>query len=198
MKLPVIVVGASTGGTDAIKVFLGGFPANAPPILIVQHMPHAFTRTFAMRLDGQCRISVCEAQDGMPLAAGTAYIAPGNAHLSLKQAGGVLQTELLFTPPVDRHRPSVSVLFDAAARLLQQNAIGVMLTGMGQDGAAAMRRMHDAGAFCLAQDEGSSVVFGMPRAAIALGAVDEVVSLDHMAQRVQARLAALASGFLKD
>ena len=184
----MILVGASTGGTDALKVFLGGFPKDAPPILVVQHMPHTFTRSFAARLDEQCRIGVCEAQDGMPLQDGMAYIAPGNAHLALKCVGAALYTSLLPTPPVNRHCPSVGVLFDAGAQLLGADVIGVMLTGMGQDGAAAMKRMHDAGAWCLAQDEASAVVFGMPRAAIALGAVDEVVPLERMAERVLARL----------
>lgn len=191
MKMPVILVGASTGGTDALKVFLGGFPPNAPPILVVQHMPHTFTRSFAARLDEQCRIHVCEAQDGMPLEYGTAYIAPGNAHLALKRASTGLYTSLMSTPPVNRHCPSVEVLFDAGACLLGADAIGVMLTGMGRDGAAAMKRMHDAGAWCLAQDEASAVVFGMPRAAIALGAVDEVVPLDRLAERVQGKLSGL-------
>ncbi len=179
-----IVVGSSTGGTDAIKVFLSGMPVNAPPILITQHMPESFTRSFVERLDGLCSMRVKVAEHQENILAGTAYVAPGHSHMLLERVPGAYRILLNQDPPVNRHRPSVEVLFKAAASVLGGNAVGVMLTGMGKDGAAAMLEMHQAGAYNFAQDEASCVVFGMPREAIALGAVDEVVSLDNMAERV--------------
>lgn len=184
----VVVVGASTGGTDAIGEFLAGIPAGAPGILIAQHMPEAFTKSFAERLDGLCKITVSEAEDGQRVLPGHAYIAPGHSHLLLKRKGDYYVTELSQAPPVNRHRPSVEVLFRSAAQQAGRNVVGVMLTGMGKDGAVAMLEMHQAGAYNFAQDQESSVVFGMPREAIAIGAVDEIVSIKAMAQRVLAYL----------
>ncbi|WP_281174004.1 chemotaxis protein CheB [Andreprevotia chitinilytica] len=183
----VVIVGASTGGTEAIKEFLGALPANAPPILIAQHMPALFTKTFADRLNAQCAITVKEAEHGESLLPGHAYIAPGHSHLLLALNGGKYSCELSQGSPVNRHRPSVDVLFRSAANVAGSNAIGVILTGMGRDGAQGMREMHDAGAFNFAQDEASCVVFGMPKEAIAAGGVDEVCSLKEMSARVLAR-----------
>ena len=185
----IIVVGASIGGTEAIKEFLMRMPADAPGILITQHMPEIFTKSFAKRLDSLCKISVKEAAYGERILPGHAYIAPGNAHLLLKRSGANYMTELSQSEPVNRHRPSVEVLFRSAAHSAGKNVIGIMLTGMGKDGAVAMLEMHQAGAYNLAQDEASCVVFGMPHEAILLGAVAEVVDIQEMAQRVLHRLA---------
>jgi two-component system chemotaxis response regulator CheB len=184
----IIVVGSSTGGTEALKVFLSGMPKNSPPILIAQHMPELFTKSFAERLDHLCEMRVKEAEQHEAIVPGCAYLAPGHSHLSLERIAGKYRTVLSQEPPVNRHRPSVEVLFLAAAKCLGPDAIGVMLTGMGKDGAAAMLEMKKAGAYNLAQDEASCVVFGMPREAIARGAVDEVVPLSRMAERVLARI----------
>ncbi len=184
----IIVVGSSTGGTEALKVFLAGLPQNAPPVLIAQHMPELFTKSFAERLDHLCSIRVTEATHHEDILPGHAYLAPGHSHLKLERAGMRYRTVLSQEPPVNRHRPSVEVLFLSAAKQLGADAIGVMLTGMGKDGAAAMLEMKRAGAYNFAQDEASCVVFGMPREAIALGAVDEVVPLPSMAERVLSRL----------
>jgi len=184
----LIILGASTGGTEAIKVFLAQMPPDCPGILIAQHMPESFTRPFAQRLDGLCRIAVKEAVHGERVLPGHAYIAPGHSHLLLARSGANYVTELSQAPPVNRHRPSVDVLFRSAAGCAGRNAIGVILTGMGKDGAAGMLEMKQAGATNFAQNEASCVVFGMPKEAIALGGVDEVVALDDMARRVlQAR-----------
>lgn len=184
----LIILGASTGGTEAIKAFLSQMPPDCPGILIAQHMPESFTRPFAQRLDGLCRISVKEAEHGERVLPGHAYIAPGHSHLLLARSGANYVTELSQAPPVNRHRPAVDVLFRSAANCAGRNAIGVILTGMGKDGAAGMLEMKQAGATNYAQDEASCVVFGMPKEAIALGGVDEVVSLNDMARRVlQAR-----------
>jgi two-component system chemotaxis response regulator CheB len=181
----IIVVGSSTGGTEAIKVFLADMPKGSPAILITQHMPESFTKSFVARLDSLCQMRVKAAEHHEKIQSGTVYIAPGHSHLSLERIpGSTFQTVLSQDPPVNRHRPSVEVLFKSAAKVLGGSAVGVMLTGMGKDGAAAMLEMHRAGAYNLAQDEASCVVFGMPREAIALGAVDEVVPLDKMAERV--------------
>ncbi|MBI5429590.1 MAG: chemotaxis protein CheB [Nitrosomonadales bacterium] len=184
-----IVVGSSTGGTEAIKVFLSGMPHHAPPILIAQHMPESFTRSFVARLDSLCRMRVKEAEHQEKILAGTVYIAPGHSHMLLERVpGGVYRIVLNQDPPVNRHRPSVEVLFKAAAKVLGSHAVGVMLTGMGKDGATAMLEMHRAGAYNFAQDEASCVVFGMPREAIEIGAVDEILPLDKLAERVLAYL----------
>jgi two-component system, chemotaxis family, protein-glutamate methylesterase/glutaminase len=185
----IIVVGSSTGGTEALKVFLSGMPAErSPAILIAQHMPELFTKSFAERLDSLCPMHVAEAVHQEAIVAGRVYLAPGHSHLSLERVAGKYRTVLSQEPPVNRHRPSVEVLFLSAAKFLGVDAIGVMLTGMGKDGAAAMLQMKKAGAYNFAQDEASCVVFGMPREAIALGAVDEIVPLPKMAERVLARV----------
>lgn len=184
----IVFVGASTGGTEALKVFLMGIPDGFPPIMVVQHMPETFTGSFARRLDGQSAPSVVEATDGMTLCAGTVYIAPGHSHMKIRLAGGSYLTELLKTPPVNRHRPAVDLLFHSAAETVGNKAVGVLLTGMGKDGALGLKAMHDQGAFTIAQDEASCVVFGMPREAIALGAVDEILPLDRIAPRLIERL----------
>lgn len=180
----IIFVGASTGGTEAIKEFLLGFPADCPPTLIVQHMPEAFTASFARRLDGLCAPKIREAQGNEKVEAGTVYIAPGHSHLQIRRAASGYVTELLSTDPVNRHRPAVDVLFDSAATLVGRQAVGVILTGMGKDGAQGMLRMRQAGGRTFGQDEGSCVVYGMPREAFVIGAVEEQCSLDEMAKRV--------------
>lgn len=180
----VIFVGASTGGTEAVKVFLHDIPADCPPILIVQHMPESFTASFAARLNGLSKPHVIEAQGGEVLMAGTVYIAPGHSHLRVKRGAAGLCTELFKTPPVNRHRPSVDVLFDSAAEVVGRNAVGVILTGMGKDGASGLLRMRKAGAHTFGQDEASCVVYGMPREAALIGAVEEVAGLDAIAKKV--------------
>jgi two-component system, chemotaxis family, protein-glutamate methylesterase/glutaminase len=183
----VVVVGASTGGTEALKAFLEAFPEDAPGIVIVQHMPEHFTEAFAKRLDGLCRINVKEAEDNDTVIRGRALIAPGNKHTLLKRSGARYYVEVKEGPLVCRHRPSVDVLFRSAARYAGKNAIGVIMTGMGDDGSRGMREMHDAGAYTIAQDEASCVVFGMPNEAIKLGGVDIVLDLDAIAPEVQKR-----------
>jgi two-component system, chemotaxis family, protein-glutamate methylesterase/glutaminase len=185
----IIILGASTGGTEAIKEFLIRLPADAPGILIAQHMPEAFTKSFAARLDSLCKINVVEAQGNERILPGHAFIAPGHSHLLLKRSGANYMTELSQAAPVNHHRPSVEVLFRSAAKYAGKNVIGVMLTGMGKDGANAMLEMRQAGAYNFAQNEETCVVFGMPREAIAVGAVDEIVPIQDMAQRVLIRLA---------
>lgn len=170
----LIVIGASTGGTEAIKEFLVQMPSDCPGILITQHMPEGFTRSFAKRLDSLCKITVREAEGGERVLPGHAYIAPGHSHLQLVRSGANYMTQLDQGPPVNRHRPSVDVLFESVARCAGKNAIGVILTGMGKDGALGMLAMKNAGAYNFAQDEASCVVFGMPREAISVGAAHEV------------------------
>ncbi|MBW7901437.1 MAG: chemotaxis response regulator protein-glutamate methylesterase [Rhodocyclaceae bacterium] len=185
----IICIGASTGGTEAIKDVLLGFPADCPPTLIVQHMPENFTASFAKRLDSLCPPHVIEAKGGERLEPGTVYLAPGHSHLLLRRQGAGFVTELSDAAPVNRHRPSVDVLFDAAAQLVGGKAIGVILTGMGRDGAQGLLRMRQAGARTFGQNEASCVVYGMPREAALVGAVEEVVPLDGMARRVLATAA---------
>lgn len=185
----IIVVGASTGGTEAVRELLVRMPADAPGILVTQHMPEVFTRSFANRLNGLCKIQVTEAEGNERILPGHAYIAPGHSHLLLKRSGANYMTELSKAEPVNRHRPSVEVLFRSAAVHGGKNIIGVMLTGMGKDGAIGMLEMHQAGAYNFAQDEATCVVFGMPREAIAVGAVDEIVPIQDMAKRVLQKLA---------
>lgn len=185
----IIFIGASTGGTEAIKQVLLGLPADVPPVLIVQHMPEMFTAAFARRLDGLCRLKVKEAEDGEPLAAGTAYVAPGHSHLSVRRTGAGLQCALSQAEAVNRHRPSVDVLFESAARLVGGAAIGVLLTGMGKDGARGLLEMRRSGAWTIAQDQQSCVVYGMPREAAVLGAVCEVVPLQDVASHILQQLA---------
>ena len=165
----IVVVGASTGGTEALREFLEAMPLDAPGIVIVQHMPEEFTARFAQRLDGICRITVKEAADNDSVIRGQALIAPGNRHVLVKRSGARYFVELRDGPLVSRHRPSVDVLFRSAARYCGKNAVGVIMTGMGDDGAKGMLEMKQAGAFNIAQDESTCVVFGMPAEAIKLG-----------------------------
>jgi two-component system, chemotaxis family, protein-glutamate methylesterase/glutaminase len=187
----LIIIGASTGGTEAIREVLVPLPPDAPAVLIAQHMPPGFTKSFAQRLNGLCRITVKEAEHGERVLPGHAYIAPGHAHLLLARSGANYIAHLSDDPPVNRHRPSVDVLFRSAAQHAGKNALGVILTGMGRDGAAGLLEMKRAGAYTLAQDEASCIVFGMPREAIALGAADEIASLPEMSRRVMARLSSM-------
>lgn len=178
----IIFIGASTGGTEAIKQVLLGVPQNSPPILIVQHMPEMFTGAFARRLDGLCAVRVKEAEHGEAVLPGTAYIAPGHSHLLVRRGPtGGLQCELSRADPVNRHRPSVDALFSSAAAQVGAAAVGVLLTGMGKDGARGLLEMRRAGAWTIAQDAGSCVVYGMPREAAMIGAACEVVPLDEIA-----------------
>jgi two-component system chemotaxis response regulator CheB len=186
----LIIIGASTGGTEAIKEFLMQMPSDCPGILITQHMPEGFTTSFARRLDSLCRISVKEAAGGERVLPGHAFIAPGHSHLLLARSGANYVTQLDQGPPVNRHRPSVDVLFRSAAQFAGKNAVGVILTGMGKDGAAGMLEMRNAGAQNFAQDEASCVVFGMPREAIAVGAAHEVGPLTSLPRMVLDYLAA--------
>lgn len=186
----IIFVGASTGGTEAIKEFLLGIPADCPPILVVQHMPETFTASFARRLDSICAPHVVEAQGNEKVESGTVYIAPGHSHLLIRRASAGYVTELAATPPVNRHRPSVDVLFDSAATLVGNKAVGVILTGMGKDGAQGLLRMRQAGARTFGQDEASCVVYGMPREAFLVGAVEEQCSLDDIPRRVVSAIGA--------
>jgi two-component system chemotaxis response regulator CheB len=174
----VVVVGASTGGTEALGAFLRAMPSDGPGIVIVQHMPEHFTRAFAARLDNICRMRVKEAANNDQVLKGRALIAPGNLHLLLKRNGGRFSVEVKDGPLVSRHRPSVDVLFRSAAQNAGKNAVGVIMTGMGDDGARGMLELKEAGAFTIAQDEETCVVFGMPKKAIELDAVDKVMPLD--------------------
>ncbi len=193
---PVVVVGASTGGTEALKDFLTMLPEDSPGIVIVQHMPEHFTASFAQRLDNLCRISVREAEDGDLVQKGQALIAPGNHHLLLKREGREYYVEVKDGPLVSRHRPSVDVLFRSAAQYAGKNAIGIIMTGMGDDGARGMKEMHDANAYNIAQDEATCVVYGMPGEAVKAGAVDKIVPLQEIAQTLlnQAKIKSMNRG----
>jgi two-component system chemotaxis response regulator CheB len=184
----IIFIGASTGGTEATKEVLIALPADCPAVVITQHMPPGFTRSYAARLDGLARIRVAEARDGERILPGHGYIAPGGLHLSVEKSGANYIARVQDGDPVNRHKPSVEVLFRSAARVAGPNAIGIMLTGMGADGARAMREMRDAGGYNYVQDEASCVVFGMPREAIAAGAAHEVLPLGQIAPRLVERL----------
>ncbi|MEI8361982.1 MAG: chemotaxis response regulator protein-glutamate methylesterase [Betaproteobacteria bacterium] len=180
----LLIIGASTGGTEAIKSFLLQMPSDCPGILITQHMPAGFTKSFANRLDSLCQIAVKEAEGGERILPGHAYIAPGDKHLLLARSGANYVTQLSDAPPVNRHKPSVDVLFDSAATYAGKNVIGVILTGMGKDGAVGMAQMKNAGAYNFAQNEESCVVYGMPKEAIAQGGVDEIAHLSDLPNRV--------------
>lgn len=193
----LIIIGASTGGTEAIKSFLMQMPSDCPGILVAQHMPEGFTRSFAQRLDGLCKISVNEAAGGERVLPGHAYIAPGHSHLQLSRSGANYITQLDQGLAVNRHRPSVDVLFRSAANCAGKNAVGVILTGMGKDGAVGMLEMRGAGSYNFAQDEASCVVFGMPREAIAIGAIHEISSLDELPGKVLGYLATHGSRALR-
>ncbi len=188
----VLFVGASTGGTEATRELLINLPADFPAVMITQHMPPGFTKSYAARLDGQCRIRVKEATDGERVLPGHAYIAPGGLHLSVERSGANYIARVRDGEPVNRHKPSVEVLFNSAARVVGPNALGVMLTGMGGDGARAMKTMRDAGSWNVCQDEASCVVFGMPREAIAHGAAHEVLPLARIAPALIERLRSTA------
>ncbi|MET0211189.1 MAG: chemotaxis response regulator protein-glutamate methylesterase [Burkholderiaceae bacterium] len=188
----IIFIGASTGGTEATKDVLINLPADCPAVCITQHMPPGFTKSYAARLDGLCKIRVKEAQDGERILPGHGYIAPGGMHFSVERSGANYIARVQDGEPVNRHKPSVEVLFNAAARVVGPNALGIMLTGMGADGAKAMKAMKDAGAYNLVQDESTCVVFGMPREAINAGAADEVLPLQQIAPRLIERLRSTA------
>ena len=180
----IVVVGASTGGTEALRLFLESLPQDSPGMAIVQHMPENFTRAFAERLNTTCRVEVKEAAEGDSLLRGRALIAPGNRHLMLKRSGARYHVQVKEGPLVSRHRPSVDVLFRSAARYAGSNVVGVIMTGMGDDGAKGMLEMKDTGAYTIAQDEATSVVFGMPQEAIKLGGVDKILPLERIASAV--------------
>ncbi len=184
----IIAIGASTGGTEAIKEVIMRLPAEVPGIVMVQHMPETFTPSFAKRLDTLGAVRVIEARGGERIQPGHAYLAPGHSHMTVKKSGNGWVTELAQTEPVNRHRPAVDVLFNSVAKEVGKNAIGVILTGMGKDGAQGMLAMRQAGAWNIGQDQESCVVYGMPREAALVGAVDEVVSLNNVAARVLAKL----------
>ncbi|WP_380177562.1 chemotaxis response regulator protein-glutamate methylesterase [Kalamiella sp. sgz302252] len=186
----LIAIGASTGGTEAIRHVLQPLPATSPALMITQHMPPGFTRSFAERLNKLCQITVKEAEDGERVLPGHAYIAPGAMHMELARSGANYQVKLHDGPPVNRHKPSVDVLFKSVAQHAGRNAVGVILTGMGNDGAAGLLTMNKAGAWTIAQNEASCVVFGMPREAIALGGASEVVDLHQISQHMLAKISA--------
>jgi two-component system, chemotaxis family, protein-glutamate methylesterase/glutaminase len=180
----VVAIGASTGGTEALRILLEQMPLNSPGVIIVQHMPENFTKSFANRLNELCKIDVKEAENGDAILRGRALIAPGNKHLLVKRSGAKYYVEVKEGPLVNRHRPSVDVLFRSVARYAGQNAIGVILSGMGDDGARGLLEMKDAGAKTIAQDESTSVVFGMPKEAINLNAVMKVLPLPHITEQI--------------
>jgi two-component system chemotaxis response regulator CheB len=180
----IVCVGASTGGTEALRDMLERLPANAPGMVIVQHMPEKFTAAFAKRLNSLCEVEVKEAADGDPVLRGHVLIAPGDHHLLLERQGARYHVSVRQGPLVSRHRPSVDVLFRSAARAAGSNAMGVIMTGMGDDGARGMAEMHAAGAYTVAQDEATSVVFGMPKEAIAKGGVSRVLPLDQISREI--------------
>jgi len=188
----IIFIGASTGGTEATKDVLMQLPPDCPAVVITQHMPPGFTTSYAKRLDGLCKIRVKEAQDGERILPGHGYIAPGGLHLSVERSGANYIARVQDGEPINRHKPSVEALFLSAARVVGPNALGVMLTGMGADGAKAMKVMKDAGSFNICQDEATCVVFGMPREAIAAGAADEVLPLNQIAGKLIERLRSTA------
>jgi two-component system chemotaxis response regulator CheB len=184
----LIAIGASTGGTEALLEVLRVLPEDCPGVVVVQHMPERFTRHFAERLDGLCTVRVKEAAHGDPIQRGHVLIAPGDHHLTVARGASGLVVRVERSPPVNRHRPSVDVLFDACARVVGSRAVGVILTGMGDDGARGLKALRDAGAHTIAQDEASCVVFGMPREAIARGGAVEVLPLDAIARAVVAHV----------
>ncbi|MFN4328600.1 MAG: chemotaxis response regulator protein-glutamate methylesterase [Limnobacter sp.] len=184
----LVLIGSSTGGTEALRVILEQMPTDSPAIMITQHMPAGFTRSFADRLNQICQITVKEAEHGERVLPGHAYIAPGDQHLQLARNGANYVCHLSAGEPVNRHRPSVEVLFRSGIEVSPKNIIGIMLTGMGKDGAQAMADLRKAGAYNICQDEASCVVFGMPREAIALGAADEVSPLNQIPRRLLEQL----------
>ena len=191
----IIFIGASTGGTEAIREVLTLLPADAPAVVITQHMPAGFTSSFAARLDALCHITVKEAVHGERILPGHAYIAPGGRQFSLERSGANYVAVVEDGPLVNRHRPSVEVLFKSGAEVVGRNAFGIMLTGMGNDGASAMREMKNAGSYNYVQDEATCVVFGMPKEAISQGAADEVLPVGDIAPALVARLAGCRDRF---
>lgn len=183
-----VAIGASTGGTEAIRNFLAALPANMPPILVVQHMPEKFTASFAKRLNEECALHVKEAEDGESVLSGNVYIAPGGRHMSIRNLHGKVVIKISEGELVNRHRPSVNVLFNSVAELKGKHAIGVILTGMGDDGATGMQAMHEKGAYTIAQDEATSVVYGMPYKAFLTGGVSKVLPLNEIAHEVCSKL----------
>jgi two-component system chemotaxis response regulator CheB len=181
----IICIGASTGGTESLREVLEALPADAPGIVIVQHMPEKFTASFAKRLDSLCQVRVKEAEDGDAVLRGHVLIAPGNLHTMIERSGARYYVSVKEGPLVSRHRPSVDVLFRSAARSVGSNAVGVIMTGMGDDGARGLEEMKNAGAFTFAQDEATCIVFGMPKEAIARNCVDRIVPLHHLAREIQ-------------
>jgi two-component system chemotaxis response regulator CheB len=186
----VVAIGASTGGTEAIKAVLTRLPPDMPGVIVVQHMPAQFTKAFAQRLDSQCDLDVKEAEDNDQVRAGRVLVAPGNFHMVLSRSGAFYHVKVKDGPVVCHQRPSVDVLFHSVASVAGKNAVGVILTGMGRDGAEGMARMKEAGGYNIAQDEESSVVFGMPKEAIRLGGVDQVLPLDRIPDALVSRFAA--------
>jgi two-component system chemotaxis response regulator CheB len=187
----VIAIGASTGGTEAIKEVLSSLPGEMPPIVMVQHMPESFTPSFAQRLNSLSKLTVIEAQGGERLKPGMAYLAPGHSHMRVRKSGGSLVLELSQEEPVNRHRPAADVLFWSVAEQVGQNALGVILTGMGKDGAQGLLAMRQAGAWNIGQDQASCVVYGMPREAAEVGALDEAASLADISGKIVAKLRTL-------
>jgi two-component system chemotaxis response regulator CheB len=192
----IVFIGASTGGTEATKEVLVGLPPDAPAVVITQHMPPGFTKSYAARLDTLCKIRVKEAVDGERILPGHAYIAPGGLHLSVERSGANYVARVRDGEPVNRHKPSVEVLFESAAKVVGQNAFGIMLTGMGADGAKAMKTMRDAGSYNYAQNESTCVVFGMPREAIQHGAANEVLPLQDIAPKLMEKLRSMHGALL--
>lgn len=190
----IIAVGASTGGTEAIKEFLMQLPSNSPAVVITQHMPPGFTTSYAKRLDSLCKLNVIEAQGGERILPGNAYLAPGNFHLLIERSGADYRLRLSDSALVSGHKPSVDVMFNSLASCAAQNTVAVILTGMGKDGAAGMLSLHQHGAYTLAQDEASCVVFGMPKEAINMGGVDAVLPLDAIAPAVVKYLQSVNAG----
>ncbi|HNM45349.1 chemotaxis protein CheB, partial [Plasticicumulans sp.] len=180
----LVAIGTSTGGTIALEQVLSTLPRVCPGIVIVQHMPELFTAAFARRLDSLCQLDVREAKTNDRVLAGTALIAPGGKHMVVRRSGAQYRVEVLDGPPVNRHRPSVDVLFRSVAECAGRNALGILMTGMGADGARGLLQMHEAGARTLAQDEASCVVYGMPKEAVKLGAVDRTLALDAIPQEI--------------
>lgn len=189
----IIAIGASTGGTEAIKEVLMQMPTDCPPVVVVQHMPEGFTKSYAARLDSLCQISVKEAEDGDIILPGNAYLAPGGSHLTISRSSKHYLCRIHQEAPVNHHRPSVDVLFESVAKHAKEHAIGMILTGMGKDGASGLKQLHNLGCKTFAQDKSSCVVYGMPKEAIERGAADEVVTLDSMAQRLLIHL-----GYMQD
>ena len=184
----VVAIGTSTGGTQALEAVLRALPRVSPGIVVVQHMPEKFTGAFAQRLDSLCEVEVREARHGDRVMPGRVLIAPGGRHMLLKRSGAQYVVDVIDGPPVSRHRPSVDVLFRSAARFAGRNAVGVIMTGMGDDGARGLKEMHDAGAWTVAQDEASCVVYGMPKEAVKLGGVDKVLPLTDIPAAILGRI----------